>query len=499
MPIQITNATITAAKAKARPGASQEEILDSRAEGLRLRIGARGVRWQLRMRHAGTSIRLDLGDVDEWGIAEARELVIDARRLSKSGQQPDAAWLDARKVASGKLAAPTTPVFHPGTWNWETARSEYLEEVERTKKPATHTDYRRMLGTPELERFSGRPVAGITLEEMSIAVEDVHKRGVERHAEHLASVVRPMWRFLGSPTKRGRSGVQSGVMKELAAPERSRQADGSAKRKAKYVPPMEEVGRIVAICRSGAVHPVISAAIEFTVFTLQRVAAISQAQRDDFEDRQGYEATWAIPAPHRKTAERRGDEADHVLPLTRSAWLAAKGAFDWALETDEDRIQRSTRVFPQLRARSKANQPGLDAHLSPSTLTHTMTYMPGVEATPHDLRRAFATHGAVDLGFDELQTKWILDHLEGRTSGDVTAASYALHHRLEPKSVMLEAWAAHVEKHVILAIDADPRLKDVAWISKRLQLAQDAAKNVKSPRHAQGKLALLSKKKSVEE
>ena len=65
MPIQITNATIAAAKARARPGAQQEEILDSRAEGLRLRIGARGVRWQLRMRHAGTSIRLDLGDVDE--------------------------------------------------------------------------------------------------------------------------------------------------------------------------------------------------------------------------------------------------------------------------------------------------------------------------------------------------------------------------------------------------------------------------------------------------
>src|SRR5690606_17583051 len=109
-------------------------------------------------------------------------------------------------------------------------------------------------------RLAGRPVAGITLEEMSVAVEDVHRRGVERHAEHLASVVRPMWSFLGSPTKRGRSGVTPGSMKELAAPERSRQADGSAKRKAKYIPPMLEVGRIVAICRSGAMHPIVAAA-----------------------------------------------------------------------------------------------------------------------------------------------------------------------------------------------------------------------------------------------
>jgi len=355
-----------------------------------------------------------------------------------------------------------------------------------------------MLGTPELERFAGRPVATISLEEMSVAVEDVHKRGVERHAEHLASVVRPMWSFLGSPTKRGRSGVSPGTMKELTAPERSRQADGSANRKPKYVPPMLEVGRIVAICRSGAMHPIIAASIEFTVFTLQRVAAISQAQREDFEDRQGYEATWSIPAPHRKTAQRRGEEAAHVLPLPKVAWLAAKKAFDWSLAIDDERIQRSTKVFPQLRARSKANQPGLDANISTSTITHSMTYMPDVKATPHDLRRAFATHGSVDLKFEEVQIKWVLDHLEGRTSGDVTAASYALHHRLEPKSVMLEAWAAHVEKYVIAAIEADPRLRDAGWIGKRMQLAQDAAKNVKVPRHAQGKIARLAKQRPAE-
>lgn len=500
MPIQITNATLAAAKGKAKPGAVQEEILDSRAEGLRLRIGARGVRWQLRMRHAGTSIRLDLGDVDEWSIAEAREIVVDARRLSKSGSLPDAAWLDARKIAAGKKEAPPAPrAAEPTTWDWETAKAEYLAEVERTRKPATHVDYRRMLGTPELDRFAGRPVAGISLEEMSIAVEDVHRRGVERHAEHVASVVRPMWAFLGSPTKRGRSGVAPGMMKELAAPERSRQADGSAKRKPKYIPSMIEVGRVVAICRSGAMHPIVAASIELTVFTVQRVAAIAQALREDFTDFEGYEAIWSIPAPHRKTAQRRGEEADHVLPLPKPAWAAAEKAFRWSQSMTDERIRNSSRVFPQLRARSKEQQPGPNAHLAQSTITHTMTYMPDVRATPHDLRRAFATHGEVELGFAESDTKLILDHLEGRASGDVTAASYALHNRLAKKSAVLEAWAAHVEKHVIMAIKADSRLKDAGWIGKRMQLAQDAAKNVKSPRHAQGKIARLAKQKSVEE
>ena len=112
-----------------------------------------------------------------------------------------------------------------------------------------------------------------------------------------------------------------------------------------------------------------------------------------------------------------------------------------------------------------------------------MTYMPGVKATPHDLRRAFGTNGEVDLNFEEVQTKLILDHLEGGTSGDVTSTSYALHHRLGKKWAVLEPWAAHVEAYVIKAMEADARLADVKWITRQMQIAQDIAKNMK-PRHA---------------
>lgn len=499
MPIQITNATIAAAKGRARPGASQEEILDSRAEGLRLRIGARGVRWQLRMRHAGTSIRLDLGDVDEWSIAEAREIVVDARRLSKSGQQPDAAWLDNRKVAAGKKEAPPAPVAVSTTWDWETAKAEYLSDVERTLKPATLVDYRNMLGTPELVRFTGRPVSTITLEEAAMAVEAVHRRGVERHAEHLASVLRPMWRFLGSPTKRTLSGVQPGVMRELSAPARSRLEDGTDKRKTKYIPSMIEVGRIVAICRSGALHPVIAGAIELTVFTAQRVTPIAMALRSDFIDFPEYDCLWTIPAPHRKTARKRGDESDHVLPLPPAAFEAAMRSVKWATAGDDERLAESTRVFPQLRARSAKNPPTVDSHISQSTICHTMTYMPGVQATPHDLRRALGTHGPDNLGIADAETKLILDHLEGVASGDVTSSSYALHHKLKPKWAVMEPWAAHIERHVQMSIEADPKLLDVEWIKRRMQLAQDAAKNVKAPRHVQGKIAALSKRPQAAE
>lgn len=479
--VQITLATIVAAKAKAKPGAPQSEITDSRAEGLRLRIGARGVIWQFRFKTGGESKRLNMGSVDSWDIAEARRLAGLAKDLLLTGRVPDERWLDQQRIHFGKVEAPA-PVAEPTLWTWETARSEYLDEVERVNKPATLVDYRNMLNTPEMDRFAGVAVAGITLEDMATAVEDVHRRGVERHAEHLASVVRPMWTFLGSPTKRTLSGVRPSAMKELAAPKRSARKDGTAKRKELYVPPMLEVGRIVAICRSGAVHPVIAGAVELTVFAAQRVSPVAAALRSGFNDHPSYDCLWSIPAPHRKTAQRRGDEADHVLPLPPAAFNAVMRAVTWAAATDDTRLQDSIRVFPQLRARSKKNPPTTSSHLSQSTISHTMTYMPGVRATPHDLRRALGTHGQVDLKMKSADTKIILDHLEGEKSGDVTSVSYALHHRLEEKWALLEPWAAHIETYVVKAIEADPKLQDVSWIKRQMQIAQDIAKNMK-PRY----------------
>ena len=51
--------------------------------------------------------------------------------------------------------------------------------------------------------------------------------------------------------------------------------------------------------------------------------------------------------------------------------------------------------------------------------------MPGVQASPHDIRRAFGTHGEETPRLLRADTKAILDH--GSESGDVTGSHYALH------------------------------------------------------------------------
>lgn len=220
--------------------------------------------------------------------------------------------------------------------------------MKRTLRAATWRDYRGQLAVPELKRFDGRQVESITLEEMAVAVEEIHRRGVERQAEHVASVVRPFWKFLGSPSKRTSSGVPPRVMRELVAPQRSQRPDGTDKQKEKYTPSMIEVGRIVAICKSGVMHPVVSAGIELIAFTCQSVAQTVPAMREKFDPKDGL---WAIPAPHRKTARKRGDLSDHVLPMSAAAWAAVERAVNWS-EENGDRLRMSRRVFPQLRPRN---------------------------------------------------------------------------------------------------------------------------------------------------
>lgn len=144
-------------------------------------------------------------------------------------------------------------------WTREEAVIQYLAEVKRTLKPATHTDYRNMLGTPKLRRFAGGPVALISRQAMSLAIADVFKRGVERHADHLASVIRPMSKFLQTDNCTRLSGVTERVMLGLEAPWRSR---AHATKKEKLTLPMWQVGRLLVIARSGVFHPIIGAALE---------------------------------------------------------------------------------------------------------------------------------------------------------------------------------------------------------------------------------------------
>ena len=260
-----------------------------------------------------------------------------------------------------------------------------------------------MLTVAEFAPFERQKVWALNLGTMARVVAAMYRSGRERHAEHLASVIRPMWTFLALEENQRETAVKPGVMAALRPPERSRKEheDEDDDGPGSYVPPVAEVGRILAIAQAGILHPVVAAAVELMVLTAQRRRTIVTARRRDFAIEDGF-MVWRIPPAFRKTARKRGDNRTHDLPLSG----AARDAVERMLETSTD----SRWLFPGLRPQKTGDEV---SHVNESVLNHALRIMPGVVASPHDLRRAVTTHGQEDLGFTLAEVKLILDHRDG--------------------------------------------------------------------------------------
>ena len=466
--IDITATTLKKAKADAKAGSARYEITDARQSGLCIRVGATGARWQIRWKRLGRNSRLDIGDLDDWSIVEAREITSKARSFLRTTGIPDDKWLHNRKVEYRKVerAAPEPRAAAPIRllWDFETAKAEYLAEVQRTRRPATWDDYRNMLAAPELAPLAKKLVADIKRERLAEIVASIFRSGRERHAEHLASVLRPMWTFLGGDAQIRRSGVTPGIMAGLRAPVRTLDEGDDGTEPELYVPPLIELGRILSIARSpGVLDEQIGLAVQLTVHSAQRVLTVVSAKVAHFEEVDGG-GLWSIPPARRKSGtSRRGKTHDHVIPLPAAAWRVVKRAMEIAAEKD------SPWLFPGYRPR-KSGDPV--THMNKSVLTRALLLMPNVVASPHDIRRSFATLGESVLGLKRSDTKAILDHSEGEKSGDVTRQHYALHDGRHFKWPIADTWVTEVEAQVPDAIAEDPRLLDSGWLKAQVDLAR---------------------------
>ena len=465
--VEITSTTLKKAKTDARPGGERYEISDARQRGLHIRVGATGARWQLRWNRLGKGTRLDIGSIDDWSIVEAREVASKALAFLRTTAIPDEKWLHNRRVEYGKIArSAPEPRAEPARllWDFETAKENYLTEVKRTRREATWVDYRNMLAAPELGRLKKKLVADISRVTLAGIVAEIHKSGRERHSEHLASVLRPMWKFLGQDAQIRKSGVERGVMTELHAPPRTLVEEDGEEDDEAYVPPLLELGRILAIARAEDVLAErIGLAVQLTVHTAQRILTIASAKVAHFEEVVGG-GLWTIPPLRRKAGTSKSGKArKHVIPLPPATWIIVKRAIEIAGE------EGSVWLFSGFRPKKAG---GEVKHVSKHVLTRAFMLMPGVAGSPHDVRRSMGTLGESVLGLMRSDTKSILDHGEGVPSGDVTQAHYSLHDGRHFKWPVMQKWVDEVEAQASEAIAEDPLLLDATWLKAQVDLAR---------------------------
>lgn len=470
MPTALTKTAID--KARRDAGAGQRYDLRDTTRGLLLRVQPSGLKWQLRTQVHGREHRIDLGLLDDWSIAEARELVTDAMRLlrTRSGF-PTADWIHARRVKLGKVEPDKPDQPSPRLlvkWTFADGRTKFLAEVERTRRPATLADYRAMLSIPELKYLERQAVATITREEVAEIVAKIHRSGRERYAEKLASAIRPMWTFLAADQNRKVSAVEKNYLDGLMAPERSK----SDAYEPEYCPPIQEVGRILAIARSGALDPVIALAVELLITTVQRRRTVVTARVPDLQAWPEAGGIWKIPPAFRKTADSRQDHTHHAIPIIGRTWAAIAGIVKDRVANGGDRLW----LFSQFRPKRTGDEL---KHMNESVLTRALLLMPGVIASPHDLRRTFTTHMRKVHGHSLADVKAILDHNEGVVSGDVTRRHYDQYDGRNEKLPVIQAWVADVEAAAAQAITDDPQLLDVSWLKSEMA----EARKPKASRH----------------
>lgn len=446
MPAIINTSIVAKAKADARPGAKRYEISDARAQGLVLRVGPSGAVWQFRFAVTGKDFRLALGDVDTWSIAEARDVVSRGQAMLRDRTGiPDDKWIERLLVQAGKVAQATlvdAPAPRPRElflWTLAEARKAYLADRAGALRPVTVDDYRSKLTAPEIAQFDGTPVARITRQMMSTAVASIHRSGRETHAENVVRAITPFWNWLAADTQIEKSGVAPGVMQGVRAPDRSLREDEDEEDT--YVPDLAEVARMIAIARSGALHPTIAAAVQLLGFTVQRRRTIVEARVDQFEPIEN-SGLWVIPPKSLKKHRRGGKRRPpHVIPLPPPIWRVV---YRQIQEVGTDSVW----LFPQIRARFAGK---MLKHLVVDTLSHTLQFMPGIETTAHGIRRAFGTHGEELLGLLRADTDAILDHdtklITSTRAGrdDVTGVHYSLHNQTHRTWPIMRAWCGALE------------------------------------------------------
>lgn len=465
--IEIRQSTIDKARRDAAAG-GRREIADIACRGLVLRVQPSGCVWQARIQHRGKPYRITIGSIDIWSLAHAREVVRSVRwHVTSDHGVPDAYWVKvqhdrllwierqaerkgkddpddpqpARSVVRAREERLTTWTYRQAREAWGT----YLEAEAAAGNlvPETVRNYTTVVGCPAMRTLDDIRVARISDVDVDRIVQALVKDGKRSTAKDVVRVCKRMWKWLHRPANRAASGVTRGALDDIEAPDL-----GNVKKRQRY-PELARLGGVVAVARSGALDPVVSAAIELLAWTAQRRLTVARAHVDEFVDWTGH-AGWGLwRVGHRKSHKDDGT-VPHTIPLPPAAWIRVRGHLAWLAA----HAPSSEWVFPARRG-GRSDEPANGRHLDPGTLTKALPTLPGAGMTPHDVRRTFPTSLA-NAGHHLTFVGYVMDHMSlgSVTTRDEngTTRRYTEAEMLGFKGPVMETWEGLLEPAARAAI-----------------------------------------------
>jgi integrase len=489
----LTMATVKAALRDGRAGGREYDATDTQIPGLQIRVSGVGARWSIRCRLNGKLRRYDLGPVCDGSkdsppalcLDGARSRAFTVREMCRKGLPPGRqleAWalgvtVEQLETSGSSPPLAPEPAAQVPSWAWEDAITRFVAWNREHRRDATADDYdQKLRQVPEMAVFAARLVNTLTRNELMEAVDRVNRRGRWSTACGCRRSLSRFFNWLAEPSRQNETNVEANLLLNTKDPEKPRseigenEADFNPDDEMGDAPPPIELGRALAIARSGVMPERIGLGIQLLFGTVQRRRAVLGASRHRFVRYPDapLEYAWFVPPYFRKSGSKRGSKS-HLVPVV--SW-----AFDAVQRLDRMGVEGGDPVrlvdgaitgkgdnpflFPAVRVRDDSKH----SHADIEMLNRALEWMPGVAFGPHGARYALATYGERELGFAKSEAKVVLDHLEGTDPKDVTGSFYSSDGAVKRKREMLRAWCAWLDEQAAAAIAADPLLRDLDYL-----------------------------------
>ncbi len=384
------NLTDRAIKQKA-PAIGTKEIWDRLLPGFGLRIGRKRrtyfVMGRIEKRGKIKQVRRTVGTTEQLSLADAREkargMIADLQR----GIDPQ----DAEKAAQREAALARRNTF-------AAVAEDFMNE--RAKHLRTRDEYQRKLDADILPEWGALPIAEIERADVKALIQKKAAR-TPIAANRLLTLVKTIFNYA--------------IDEELIATSPAVRIRPEPEVERERVLNATEIGNFWTGLDAAPVELPVRQLLRFLLVTGQRRGEATGARWDEID----FEANeWTIPSSRAKSGRA------HVVPLS-----------DLALDLLKDMANGGDFVFPGARENAPLSPYSVSQGMRKSLKALKLADNP---ATPHDLRRSFAS-GLAELGFPRLTVSKLLNHREGGITAVYDRYSYA-----EEMRTAMQAWGARL-------------------------------------------------------
>lgn len=391
----------------AKPRERDYKLSDSK--GLYLFVTTNGYKsWRWKYRIAGKEKGLTIGSYPEVSLAEARKRRDEAASKLRDGIDPSI----ERKQRKASLAIDAANTFESIARQWQT--------LNKTKWSAHHgEDVLSSLDKHVFPKLGGLPIRSITPPMVLGMLREIESRPAIETAKRVRQRMSAIFRFAAA------SGIAvsdpASVVRDALQPLRKRRQPAFTK--------LPDARALLRAIEEAPGYPVTKLASRFLALTAVRPGVVRFAVMDEFEELDGVEPLWRIPAQRMKlVAERKADETfDFVVPLSRQAVEIIKV------------IRGFTGDVPYLFPNNR--------HVHRPMSENAIGYMYNRIASyrgrhvPHGWRSTFSTimnERAVQQGMpgDRAVIDFMLAHVPGGVEGIYNRSAY-----FERRAVLAQEWA----------------------------------------------------------